>query len=246
MSRSGREVRVCGDAGALATAAREEWLGQARAAIGERGRFIVALSGGSTPHALYASLEPRDLPWDRVEVFFGDERCVPPDHEDSNYRMVREALLSRVPIPHASIHRICGEMEDPEDAAAEYEADLRRSFGLGEGDWPHFDLALLGLGADGHTASLFPGSRALRERVRLVAATDDAKSGLRRITLTPPVFESARCAMFLVSGEGKAEALRAALEGPRDPERVPAQIIEPRGGRLLWLVDAAAARRLSP
>jgi 6-phosphogluconolactonase len=164
--RPGHEVRVLEAASDVARAAREEFIRAGQAAIEVRGRFTVALSGGATPKTLYGSLTPKDLEWGKVEVFFGDERCVSPERQESNFRMAQEALLSRVPVPEENVHRIRGEAESAEIAAAEYEAELRKVFGEGEGA-PRFDLMLLGLGADGHTASLFPGSPALEENAAL-------------------------------------------------------------------------------
>jgi 6-phosphogluconolactonase len=185
------------------------------------------------------------MPWSAVHVFWGDERHVPPDHPDSNFRMTREAMLDRVPLPAANVHRIRAEEPDAAAAAELYEAELRAFFlPLA----PRFDLLLLGLGKDAHTASLFPGSAALREgeyeNERLVIAPWVESQHTFRITLTPPVLNHARLCMFLVSGEDKAEPLRAVLEGPHDPERYPAQIVEGRCLRCLWMVDRAAARLL--
>jgi 6-phosphogluconolactonase len=209
------------------------------------GAFSLALSGGSTPKRLYARLAAppwRDrLPWARLHLFWGDERFVPPDHPDSNQRMVREAMLDHVPVPAENVHRIPAEEPDAQRAAAEYEATLRSFFSLSPGEQPRFDLILLGLGKDGHTASLFPGGDAIRERERLVVAPWVETQKTFRVTLTPPVLNQARRAMFLVSGEEKAEALHAVLEGAREPERYPAQIVE---GNRLWMVDRAAARLL--
>jgi 6-phosphogluconolactonase len=169
---------------------------------------------------------------------------VPPDHADSNFGMAYEALLSKIPIPSDNVHRMRAEKPDAERAAEEYAWTLRSAFDLEEGEWPRFDLVLMGIGADGHTASLFPGSDAVRERNRLVIAPWVSALGAWRITLTAPVFNRARLALFLVSGEEKAEALRAVLEGDYQPDRFPAQIVRPEEGRLLWLVDRAAARCL--
>ena len=181
------------------------------------------------------------MPWNAIHFFWGDERHVPPDHPDSNFRMAREAMLDRVPVPAENVHRIPAERPDAQRAAAEYEATLRSFFALASGEWPRCDLILLGLGKEGHTASLFPGGDAVRERERLVVAPWVEAQKTFRITLTPPVLNQARRAMFLVSGEEKAEALHAVLEGPREPERYPAQIVE---GNRLWMVDRAAARLL--
>lgn len=243
-----RSVRVYEDATALARAAADLFAAAARAAVAQRGRFFVALSGGSTPRTLYQLLAAppyRDqVDWSRTFVFWGDERCVPPDHPDSNYRMAREALLFHVPIPTSQVFRMPGEMADPAAAAALYEQSVRRAFALAPGEWPRFDLVLLGLGPDGHTASLFPHTSALGVTDRLVVANRVEKLGTTRITLTAPVINSAAVVVFLVAGADKAEPLAAVLEGPRRPDDLPAQLIAPAHGELLWLVDRAAAAQL--
>lgn len=240
------DLRVLGDGAELARAAAEEFARRAGEAIRARGRFSVALSGGSTPRRLFALLadpaEPfRDrIDWRAVHLFWGDERHVPPDHPESNFRMVRETLLDRVEIPAANVHRMHGEEPDAARAAALYEDELRSFFGA----MPRFDLVLLGLGADAHTASLFPGTAAVREREHWVAAPWIEKLGTFRITLTPAVFDRAAAVIFLVQGDEKAGALRAVLTGNRDPDCVPAQAVHPLDGEILWLVDRAAAREL--
>jgi 6-phosphogluconolactonase len=243
------ELRVFASAEDLAAAAAGEFTARARAAVSQHGRFAVALCGGSTPNRLYALLAERRTgkgraPWGKIHVFWGDERVVPPGHSDSNFRAANEALLAKVPIPQANVHRIRAEARSPAAAAALYEQELRRFFSLPAGRFPRFDLVLLGLGADGHTASLFPGSDVLREETRLVAATLVAKLGTHRITLTLPVLNSSRAVMFLVSGGQKAEALAHALEGGVGSEALPPRLVRPRAGALLWLVDRAAARML--
>jgi 6-phosphogluconolactonase len=239
-------VEVLADPAAVARQAAVWFLREADEAVRRQGRFTVALSGGSTPRALYELLAGPEAPalgppvaWDRVHLFWGDERYVPPDHPDSNYRMTREALLTRVPVPPGQVHRIATEHPDPERAAAAYEATLRSAFGVTEG-WPRFDLVLLGLGPDAHTASLFPGTAALHEATRLVAANWVPKFKAYRITLTYPVFNHAACVLFLVGGAEKTDALREVWHGPRDLDRYPAQGIQPTGGRLVWLVDRPA------
>jgi 6-phosphogluconolactonase len=242
------DVRVTGDLAALARAAAEEFVRIAEEAIRARGRFTVALSGGSTPRGLHRQLAAGDrdrIDWRAVHVFWGDERHVPPDHSESNFRMARETLLDAVPVPPENVHRILAENPDAALAAADYEATLREAFGLARGELPRFDLLVMGIGEDGHTASLFPGSDALRERERLVVAPWVEKLGTFRITLTPPVLNHGANVLFLVSGEEKAEAVQTALEGERDPERCPAQIVRPQSGSLLWLLDRAAASRLA-
>ncbi|HEX4964078.1 MAG TPA: 6-phosphogluconolactonase [Thermoanaerobaculia bacterium] len=240
------EIRVFATVPELMQGAAEEVTARAEEAVRERGRFAWALSGGSTPRDLYrllAAAPYRDrMPWSSVHVFWGDERHVPPDHPESNFRMAREAMLDAVPLAAANVHRIRAEEPDAAAAAAAYEAELRAFFALAPGEWPRFDLILLGLGKDAHTASLFPGGTAVHESERLVVAPWVPAQSTFRITLTPPVLDHARLAAFLASGDDKAEPLRAVLEGARDPERWPAQIVT---GNRLWLVDQAAARLLS-
>jgi 6-phosphogluconolactonase len=244
-----RELEIYGDAGLLARAAAGHFMILAGQATAERGRFAVALSGGSTPRATYALLASdefaRRIDWGRVHVFWGDERCVPPDHSDSNYRMARESLLDHAPLPPENVHRIRGELE-PGQAAREYEGELRRFFYPGEtaAALPRFDLVLLGLGDDGHTVSLFPGSTAMHEPDRWAVADYVEKLEAWRVTLTPVLINAARRVAFIVSGAGKAEVLREVLAGPYRPDRLPAQTVRPRRGRLLWLADAAAAASL--
>ncbi|HEY0515169.1 MAG TPA: 6-phosphogluconolactonase [Thermoanaerobaculia bacterium] len=237
-----REVRIFDDVPALMRAAADEIALAAERAVAERGRFTWALAGGSTPRALYSLLAGdayRDrMPWSAIHFFWGDERHVPPDHPDSNFRMAREAMLDAVPVPPGNVHRVPAEEPDAQRAAAAYESTLRAFFQVAVGEWPGFDLVLLGLGPEGHTASLFPGSPAIAERQRLVLAPWVEAQHTFRVTLTPPVLNHARRAMFLVSGEEKAAALRAVLEGAREPARYPAQIVE---GNVLWMVDRAAA-----
>jgi len=234
----------------LAQAAAEQFVTLAQEAIARRGRFSVALAGGSTPRCTYTLLghEPfaSQVDWTHVHIFWGDERCVPPDHPESNYRMARETLLDRLPIPAANVHRIPCE-QAPEQAATAYEATLRAFFTEGEtpsegNPTPRFDLVLLGMGEDGHTASLFPGTAALHEEERWVVATYVEKLGAWRVTLTPVVLNAAAHVTFLVAGERKARRLQEVLMGPYQPDRLPAQIVRPRHGRLTWLVDTEATR----
>ncbi|MGH8599163.1 MAG: 6-phosphogluconolactonase [Burkholderiales bacterium] len=241
------DIRIVENPQALARTAADEFLRRAAAAVRQNGTFSVALSGGSTPKALYSLLatDPglrRDLPWGKVQVFWGDERPVPPDHADSNFRMADEALLSKVPVLPGNIHRIGGELS-AEQAAIDYDRALRECFELQDDELPRFDLALLGLGPDGHTASLFPGTRALHEEKRLAVANWIGKLDSERITLTAPVFNNAACVIFLVSGNEKAVVLKSVIEGRREPEQLPAQLIAPSNGELIWMVDAAAASR---
>jgi 6-phosphogluconolactonase len=220
----------------------------------------ILLSGGATPRALYQLLADPSapyrarIPWDKVRFFWGDERHVPPDHPDSNFRMAREAMLDHLPVTAVHVHRVAGEEPDAGRAAELYERELIAAFHLlpdrdgaarpEDLDWPRFNVALLGLGEEGHTASLFPGSPALGERRRLVVAPwIDAKQS-HRITVTPPVVNHAARVIFLVSGAAKAAILAEVLQGEPRPALYPAQIVAPVGGRLLWLVDRAAAARL--
>jgi 6-phosphogluconolactonase len=241
--------RVFATAELVAEAAADLFVARAQQAMASGRLFNVALSGGSTPVRLFRLLaaEPyRDrIPWDGVHLFWGDERTVPPDHPDSNFGAADEALLSKLELPRANVHRIHGEHRDPHEAAADYEAELRRHFGLAHGEFPSFDLVYLGMGADGHTASLFPGSEALEERRRLVVAHWVERLGAHRITLTCPTFNSASCVLLLVTGEEKAETLREVLEGPAEPPRYPVQLIRPESGELHWYVDKGAGRLLS-
>ena len=228
----------------LADAVARHIVARAAEAISATGRFTLALAGGSTPRAGYLRLATRDsrpeLDWQRTHVLWGDERCVPPDDLRSNYRMAKEALLDRVPIPADQIHRIRGE-DDPEKAAADYERELRALLGS-EG----LDLVLLGLGEDGHTASLFPGQAAVRETTGWVVAVPAPDGTMWRVTLTPAVLNTARNVSLVVSGASKAARLQQVLEGPFTPDVLPAQAIQPTQGRLTWMVDAAAAGRLRP
>lgn len=239
------ELRVFASAAELTRGAAEAIALAAEHAFSQRGRFTWALCGGSTPRDLYRLLASGPyrarLPWPAIHFFWGDERHVPPDHPESNFRLARETMLDAAQVPAGNVHRIRGEQPDARQAAADYESALRAFFALARGEWPRFDLVLLGLGKDGHTASLFPGSAAVRERERLVVAPWVAPQQAFRITLTPPVLNHARRAMFLVSGEEKAAAVRAAITGARDPERCPAQVVE---GKRCWMLDGAAARLL--
>ncbi len=211
--------------------------------------FTIALSGGSTPRGLHELLagDPaiRDrLPWRHLHFFWGDERHVPPDNPESNYRMAYESLFTLAPVPKENIHRVPAEEPDVALAAEKYERELRTFFGLGIGQLPRFDCILLGMGSDGHTASLFPHTEALHESNRLVVANWVDKFKADRITLTVPVLNHADLVVFLVSGHEKAEALKEVLQGDRQPHRFPAQLIRPDPGNLLWIVDRAAARLL--
>lgn len=242
-------IRIVPGPMALAHAAAAEVQRIARHSIDQRGAFRIALAGGSTPRALYGWLANTDveskLDFARWHVFFGDERCVPKDHADSNYRMANEALLSKVPIPSAQVHRVRTEDGDPVAVAAAYESEIRRSFALVKGDLPRFDLVLLGMGSDGHTASLFPGTRALAEVEKLAVANHVEKLGAFRITLTIPVINAAGQVMFLVAGADKADVLARVIEGDHPIARYPARAVRPVDGELTWMIDDAAAAALS-
>jgi 6-phosphogluconolactonase len=238
-------VQVFDDAEAVARASAELFARVAREAVDERGAFSVALSGGTTPRRVYELLAGEefraDVPWSSVHVFFGDERAVPADHAESNYRMAGEALLSRVTIPAENVHRIEG-LGDAAANASNYEAVMRRFFG--DTDWPRFDLIFLGMGDDGHTASLFPNTTALEESRAWVTANWVEKFNAWRITLTANAINASRRVVFLVTGASKAERLREVLNGARDPSRLPSQMIRPTDGALAWYVDRAAAAKL--
>ncbi len=233
------------DGSALAEALVERWVEAAARAVQERRVFRIALAGGTTPAAAYALLaQPRlagRLPWESTQVFWGDERPVPPDHPDSNYRMAYEAMLAHVPIAPENVHRMRGEARELDVAAEEYRAVLATAFGIApDGAPPVFDLILLGMGPEGHTASLFPDSPVLRSS-RWVEAPFVAQLGMRRITLTPTVINQARAVVFTVGGRGKEAALSAVLKGPRQPERYPAQIVAPVDGSVEWILEEALA-----
>jgi 6-phosphogluconolactonase len=248
-NRAAPPWRIVPDAQALYREAAQEFLRRAQDAVRARGRFMVALSGGSTPRGLYSLLADdvslaRATPWDKVHFFWGDERQVPPDHSDSNFRMAWDALLSRVPVRCENIHRVRGENPDAAKAASDYEQSLRQVFGTSTSKVPRFDLILLGLGADGHTASLFAGTSALQEESDLVVCNWVEKLKTERITFTARLINHAAAVLMLVSGQDKAASLSAVLRGPHDPERFPAQLVMPHDGALIWLLDHSAARAL--
>jgi 6-phosphogluconolactonase len=246
---SGKEstsnIKVFDDPEQVAQAAARRFVELANEAVSARGTFSVALSGGTTPRRIYELLAGDDyrdrVAWQNVHVFFGDERTVPADHAESNYRMANEALLSRVPLPAENVHRMDG-VGDAAANASRYESELRGFFG--NVGWPRFDLVMLGMGDDGHTASLFPGSAALAEQRAWVVANWVEKFNTWRITLTAPAINAARNVLFLVTGAGKADRLREVLKGERDAARLPSQMIQPRDGTLAWFVDRAAAAEL--
>jgi 6-phosphogluconolactonase len=257
LSAGGALIEIYTDASELAFAAAGRFAELAGKYVNENGVFTVALSGGSTPRAMYTLLagEPYSstVPWRSIHFFWGDERCVAPGHPDSNYRMARETLLSRVPAPPENVHRIPGEIEPPRAAADRYESDIVKALARFDKDYlsagisvmPRLDLILLGMGADAHTASLFPGTDALRASGRIVVDNYVPKLSAHRITFTADAINNARNVAFIVAGADKAEALRQVIEGERRPEEYPSQMINARAGNLVWMVDEAAARLLT-
>ena len=245
-----RKVKLFANGMEIAQRAADEVLRIASEAAAARGAFTIALSGGSTPKVLYAFLAENpalrnSLPWDKMKVFFGDERHVGPGHADSNFQMASDTILSKVPLQPKQIHRIKGEYPDAAQAAVEYEATIQREFALKAGEFPRFDLLLLGMGSEGHTLSLFPGTKALHETARVVARNWVGKLYTERITLTAPAANNAANIIFMIAGADKACALKAVLEGPHEPEQLPAQMIQPSNGKLSWLADQAAGSMLS-
>ena len=249
MSRKLRIIYyVVPDAEALAQRAAQYFVEMVDEAVDARGRARVAISGGSTPKAAFELLsDPHQhwrgrMQWDKLELFWVDERCVPPDDEQSNYRMTREALLDRAPLRPEQIHRMEGELE-PEEAAARYESELRNCFRLEGAELPRFDLVALGMGPDGHTASLFPHTEALHDMSSLVTANHVPQMDSWRITLTWPVINRANSVFFLIGGD-KAQILKEVLMGPQDVERLPSQLIRPASGILTIILDKSAAAML--
>ena len=242
------EIRALTTPQELSAAAAEEVVRTANQAVAQRGRFTIALAGGSTPKSLYNLLATNartTLPWDKMFFFWGDERHVPPSDPDSNYRMADEAMLSKIPVAPSNIFRIEAENPDAAAVADSYEKTLRKFFQLDSSGVPQFDLILLGMGPDGHTASLFPGTDGLQEKSRLVVANWVEKMKTHRITVTLAVLNAARCVTFLVSGTDKAAALKAVLEEDVPAEQYPAKLVKPSDGKLIWLIDRAAASQLT-
>ncbi len=232
----------------LFEAAAEEVVRAANQAVAQRGRFTIALSGGSTPKNLYTLLATNartSLPWDRIYFFWSDERHVPPADPESNYRMAEEAMLSKIPVAASNVFRVPTENPDAAAAAEAYEQTLRKFFAVEAGQVPRFDLILLGMGPDGHTASLFPETAALREKSRLVVANWVEKLKTSRITFTLPLLNAARGVAFLVSGTDKASALHEVLEANAPGEQYPAKLVQPGEGKLIWFLDRAAASGLT-
>lgn len=239
-------IAIYPDVDTLSQDAAQYVLRIATEAIKMRGRFTIALSGGSTPRKLYGLLgnEPyrSQIDWTLVHIFWSDERCVPPDNEESNYHMAHELLLSKISIPAVQVHRMPADMPDRNAAARKYEDEMRRVFGTD--GVPNFDLIQLGMGPEGHTASLFPHQAALHEQQRLVVPVSVPKPPPDRLTFTPPLLNAAHNVLFLVTGSDKADALHAVLEGPYNPDEYPAQIVRPPNGEVTWMVDTAAAAKL--
>jgi 6-phosphogluconolactonase len=248
---SKREVVVLPDAAAITKRAAEEFLKAVNEAIAEKDSFTVALAGGSTPKALYTMLveDPAyssKIPWAKLRFFFGDERHAPPDNSESNFHMASQTLFSKGLIKQEQISRIMGEYADTEKAALEYEQVLRSYFKLKEGEYPRFDLVLLGMGEEGHTLSLFPGTKALHAPPsRIVVRNWVGKLYTERVTLTAAAANQAKRVLFSVTRGDKALALKAVLEGPYEPEQLPSQLIQPVNGKLLWLVDKEAGAKLA-
>jgi 6-phosphogluconolactonase len=245
-----REIRILADGAAIARRAAQEFVQAAADAVRKRGSFNVALAGGSTPKALYSLLvnDPAlrsQVPWDKMHLLFGDERHVPPDHPDSNFRMATETMISKAPVKPEQVTRIKGEYPDAGQAALEYEKALREYFKLKDGEYPRFDLVLVGMGNEGHTLSLFPGTKALHADGRIAVRNWVGKLYAERITLTAPAASNAARVIFMVTGADKAPALKGVLEGPFEPEQLPAQLLQPKNGKLLWVVDTAAGSMLS-
>jgi 6-phosphogluconolactonase len=245
-----REVQILPDAAAIARRAAERIIESAAAAVRERGVFTISLAGGSTPKTLYTLLatDPAfksKMPWDKTQFFFGDERHVPPDDSESNFRMANESMLSKLSLKPEQVLRIKAEYEDAEKAAKEYEQTLRSWFKLSDGQLPRFDVLLLGMGDEGHTLSLFPGTKALHDNGRLVMSNWVGKFFTTRITTTAPVASNSALVIFMITKADKALALKAVLEGPYEPEQLPSQLIQPKKGKLLWLLDPTAASKLA-
>lgn len=242
-------VEVTPDHSATASAAAELFTRAAETAVAARGQARIAISGGSTPKAVFALLANAHqpwlarVPWAKLQLFWVDERCVGPEDPESNYGMTKRAMLETVPLPVAQVHRMEGEL-DPEEGAARYEATIRNTFKLEGAETPTFDLVVLGLGPDGHTASLFPHTEALHNLANIVVANHVPQKDTWRLTLTWPVITQAREVAFLIEGEEKAAMVKTVWTGAYDPETFPAQLIRPANGRLTLLLDEAAASGL--
>ncbi len=239
-----RKIEVLPDKAAIVQRSLSLVLERIQMAIAERGFCTLALAGGSTPKPLYEAIAQENLPWDKIHVFWGDERYVPPDHPDSNEGMTRQAWLDQVEIPAANIHPIPTQPDDPAIAAQQYEQHLKDFFQLPVDQMPSLDIVLLGMGDDGHTASLFPHTEALKVCDRWVTVGN--KDGQPRITLTVPILNTARCVLFLVAGANKKPALQQILRETGDFNTYPSRLIQPQAGELWWLLDHAAGDGLMP
>lgn len=245
------EYRVYDGPDALARAAAEHFLEQAKKIVAVKGKVRIAVSGGSTPKRTFELLaNPKEkflqaMPWGQLELFFVDERTVPPTDTDSNYRMTREAMLNSVPLKSEQVFRIEGELS-PEEAAAHYESTIRNQFKLEGAEVPRFDVLALGMGDDGHTASIFPHTAAIHELGRIAYANQVPQKDTWRVTLTWPVIIESGDVFFLIGGKDKADPLHRVLQGPYDPETLPSQLIQPKNGKLLFLLDKDAASLLPP
>jgi 6-phosphogluconolactonase len=244
------EIRIVRDAGTIAAKAAEEIVRIATDAAAKTSRFTIALAGGSTPKTLYNLLVTdarlrAAIPWDKMLVFFGDERHVAPDQADSNYKMAWDTMLSKAPLKPEQIFRMKGEYPHTDKAAQEYEGEIRKAFQLKDGQFPRFDLIFIGMGNEGHALSLFPGTKALHETKRIVTHNWVGKLYTERITLTAPTANAAANVIFMVAGADKALAAKGVLEGPHEPEQLPSQMIQPTNGKLLWLMDTAAGSLLT-
>lgn len=248
--RLNQKARILADGAAIAKRAAQLLVQIATKAVSEKGAFDFVLSGGSTPKTLYSLLVNdlalhSQLPWDKMHLFFGDERHVGPNDPQSNYRMAADAMISKAPLKPEQVFRIKGEYSEAEDAAKEYEQAIREHFMLGQSQFPRFDLVLLGMGSEGHVASLFPGTKALHENRRVAVHNWVGKVLMDRITLTAPAINNAANIICMVTGAEKAPALAAVLEHVYEPDQLPAQLIQPTNGTLLWLVDTAAGSMLT-
>ena len=240
------QISIYPDTNTLSREAAQFIVRLANEAIVTHGRFTIALSGGSTPKVLYSLLgdEPyrNQIDWAKVDIFWSDERCVPPDSEDSNYHLAQQVLLSKIPIPESQVHRMPADRPDRDAASQAYTEEMYRTFGTNR--IPKFDLMHLGMGPEGHTCSLFPHQESLHEQQRLVMPVIVPKPPPARLTFTPPLLNAARFVLFLVTGADKADALQAVLEGEYQPDEYPAQIVRPDNGEVIWMLDNAAAARL--
>ena len=241
------QLIVLDNADAVSTRAAEEIVHISGESVCTHGRFNLCLTGGTTPAETYRLMGSRfhlSVDWTDVHFFWGDERCVPPNDPASNFGMANRELLSKVPLKPEQIHRMQGELE-PQSGALRYEEELKEFFALEEGKFPRFDLALLGLGDNTHIASLFPGHPAIHETQRIAIAVEVDAPQRNRVSLTAPAINASARVMFIVSGANKAQAVKNALEGPRDPDKYPAQIVAPENGDVIWVLDTAAASLLS-